>query len=470
MEKIVPSYDPKYDNISPLDSRYRRVEYLEYLSERAFIRYKANVEFVLAKILWKRGLCTLAELEEISEACRQVTAEEVYAEEDITRHDIRALVNCIQRRVKSDAAKSRVHMTATSFDVISSALAARDREVMLYLVLPALKKLEQILIQIAIREASTVQIGRTHGQHAVPITFGFMIAGYVSRLGRSILKLEQLTGELHAKFSGAVGSYNASSLILDDPEEFEREILAELGVKPAECATQIAPHEEIVRLLNELTLVAGIMDDMANDLRQLQRTEISEVGEEFAEGQVGSSTMPQKRNPVNLEKVCSIFKIVMPRILTAYLNIRSEHQRDLTGSAAERTNGEMFAYVMEMTNTLIKVLKNLRVDRNNLKRNLNLQNGLVLAEPLYIIMAFLGHPDAHEVVRKLTLLAQKEKLTLTEAMTFEEELLRPYIEKMSEYQKQLLSDPDMYIGKAKEKAINVALRWNEQFGFDIVTV
>jgi adenylosuccinate lyase len=361
-------------------------------------------------------------------------------------------------------------MTATSFDVISSALAARDREVMLYLVLPALKKLEQILIQIAIREASTVQIGRTHGQHAVPITFGFMIAGYVSRLGRSILKLEQLTGELHAKFSGAVGSYNASSLILDDPEEFEREILAELGVKPAECATQIAPHEEIVRLLNELTLVAGIMDDMANDLRQLQRTEISEVGEEFAEGQVGSSTMPQKRNPVNLEKVCSIFKIVMPRILTAYLNIRSEHQRDLTGSAAERTNGEMFAYVMEMTNTLIKVLKNLRVDRNNLKRNLNLQNGLVLAEPLYIIMAFLGHPDAHEVVRKLTLLAQKEKLTLTEAMTFEEELLRPYIEKMSEYQKQLLSDPDMYIGKAKEKAINVALRWNEQFGFDIVTV
>ncbi len=270
----------QFDSISPIDYRYWDKEVAQYLSENGFTRYKLLVALALVKVLHRRGICSEEVVGEVETACGQVTTMEVYEEEDRIRHDIRALVNCIRAKV-SDAAKPYIHMTATSYDIIDTANAARYKEVAEKALIPSLVKLEGVLIGITIREAETVQVGRTHGQHAVPITFGFALAGYVSRLGSCIETLKALVSELPGKFSGAVGAYNASSLFFDDPEGFEAEVLIEMGLAAAEHSTQIAPPEALTRLFCEITIAAGVLANLSDDMRNLQRTEIGEVGEEF---------------------------------------------------------------------------------------------------------------------------------------------------------------------------------------------
>jgi len=165
-------------------------------------------------------------------------------------------------------------------------------------------------------------------------------------------------------------------------------------------------------------------------MRNLQRTEIGEVGEEFEVDQVGSSIMPQKRNPINFENAKSCWKIVAPRIMTVFMDQISDHQRDLTNSASARTYGEIVAYSVATAKRLTRTMKKLTVDRGNLKRNLDMQKGLVAAEPLYLILAAQGHPNAHEKVRTLTLKAQREALTLSEVVAGDEEM-EGYVQKMT---------------------------------------
>lgn len=446
-----------FDSIAPIDYRYFDDEVAKYLSDSAYLSYKLQVELALVKALSKRGVCKKEVVTEVENAIKTVTPEEVVAEEDKVKHDIRAMVNVVRSKV-SDGAKPYVHMTATSYDIIDTANAARFRDVTKDVLVPALKELEQTLIAITEREAGTVQVGRTHGQHAVPITFGYSMAGYVSRLGQSILALEALQGELKGKFSGAVGAYNASSLFFDDPEAFEKDVLAEMGLEPVEHATQVTQPEPITRLIAEATITAGILANLADDMRHLQRTEIGEVGEEFEKSQVGSSTMPQKRNPINFENVKSLWKIIAPRMLTVFMDQISEHQRDLTNSASARTYGETVGYLVSMTKRLTKTLSKLSVDKKRVEQNLSMQKGLIAAEPLYLILASLGHPDAHEKVRELTLKAQADGKTLEEIAMSDSEL-KPFIERFTKVQKSILENPSSYTGVAENKAKTIAKDW-----------
>lgn len=452
----------RFDCLSALDYRYWDADVARYLSENAFTCYKLKVELALVKALQRRGLCSEAVVAEVAAACEQVTTEEVYEEEKRIHHDIRAMVNCIRRRV-SDEAKPFVHMTATSYDIVECANAARTRDVMSHVLLPSLVQLEKILIALALAEAETQQIGRTHGQHAVPITFGFAMAEYISRLGGCIQTLRSLTGELRGKFSGAVGAYNASSLFFDDPEEFEKDVLWDVALQPAEYSTQIVPPEPMTRLLCEVTITAGVLANLADDLRHLQRTEIGEVGEAFEADQVGSSTMPQKRNPINFENTKSCWKIVAPRIGTVFMDQISEHQRDLTNSASARTYGEVIAYVVSMTKRLTRTLGKLRVDRPNLRHNLALQQQLVMAEPLYLLLAAMGHPDAHEKVRLLTLQAHREDRALGE-LVFEDPELFGYLGKMTDHQRLTLRSIGLYTGRAAERTRVLAEQWKQRLG------
>jgi len=450
-----------FDSLSPLDYRYWREDVARYLSEEAFIGYKLLVESALVRVLCKRGICSESVAYEISVACDRVTAEEVYAEEDRIHYDIRALVNCIRRKV-SDPAKPYVHMTATSYDIIDTAHAIRMRDVMNNVVIPKLKRLEKVLIDITLREADTLQIGRTHGQHAVPITFGFAMAEYVSRLGGCIENLDFRVCGLEGKFSGAVGSYAAASLFFDDPEEVEAEIMWELDVSAAEYSTQIVPPEAMIRLFSELTTTAGVLANLADDMRNLQRTEIGEVGEPFDSDQVGSSTMPQKRNPITFENAKSLWTVILPRLMTVFMNQISDHQRDLTNSASSRTYGESIVYLVWIAERLAGAMEKLVIDKKNLNRNLAMQGDMILAEPLYLILASLGHPDAHEKVKQLTLSAQRDGATLTSA-AYEDPEMDPYLDRMTPYQKQIFLDPAFYVGIAPKRARAIAERWAQKF-------
>ncbi|MDD5148745.1 MAG: lyase family protein [Candidatus ainarchaeum sp.] len=455
-----------FDNINPLDYRYygrsaADFELLkQFLSENARIKYQAKVEAALVKVLAKKGICTSKIAEEVEKAALAVTAEEVYAEEDKIRHDVRALANCIREKV-SEEARPFVHFSATSYDIVDTASAVRFKDAVEKALLPALFDLEKTIMKIALREKETVQIGRTHGQHAEPITFGFAMASYVSRLGSRIKAIESAKNNLPGKFSGAVGAYNASSLFFEDPLEFEKEIMQELGLNASISSTQIVEPEPLVDLVHAVVSCFGVLANFSDDMRNLQRSEIAEVGEAFEAKQVGSSTMPQKRNPINFENVKSFWKQYMPRMNTVYMDQISEHQRDLTNSASQRFLPEIIAALFLSSKRLEKVVSKMSVDTENMAANFEKSRGMIVAEPLYILLAFYGHPDAHEEVRKLTLKAQAEKKPMQELIPHEKSLV-PYLKKFSKKQLEIIENPEKYTGFAVQKTEKIIAHWKKE--------
>jgi len=454
-----------FDTLSPLDFRYygrskQAFGALQpYLSETAFVRYLAKVEAALAKVLAKQGICTEKIAKEIEKASQRVTAEEVYAEEDRIKHNIRALANAIRSKV-SDEAKPYVHFTATSHDIICSADAARFKDFTNAVLVPLLIQLEKTLILSARREKSTPQIGRTHGQHAEPITFGFAIAHYVSRLGKRILEIKETGNNLRGKLAGAVGAYNASSLLIKEPELFEQEVLAQLGIKPSPISTQVVEAEYLTDYCHAIVSCFGVLANLADDMRHLQRSEIQEVAEAFGEKQVGSSTMPHKRNPINFENVKSMWKTFMPRMTSVYLDQICEHQRDLTNSASSRFVPELLAGLYLATLRMDKVMSKLVVDKAALKKNFEQNKEMIAAEPAYILLAAHQHPDAHEAIRELTLKAQSSGKPLTK-LILEDKKLAPYLKKFTKQQLGLLRNPELYIGKSEQKTESVCKDWEE---------
>ncbi|HVV66502.1 MAG TPA: adenylosuccinate lyase [Candidatus Saccharimonadales bacterium] len=456
-----PGEPRNFDAIDPLDSRYYDPEVARYLSERSRIAYQAHVEAALARTLADFGVCDKAIAEQIVAAAGKITAEAAYEEEKITRHDIKAVVNCIKRDLPA-AAQPYVHFGATSYDIISTATALQLRTATRELVLPRLGELQKTLLELTKKYAHTVQIGRTHGQHAVPITFGFAMAGYASRLGESMEAVRDLSGGLRGKFSGAVGASNALSLFVSDPVKFEKTLLGYLDLEPAPYSTQIVPAENIVRLLDELAITAGIMANLAHDMRHLQRTEIAEVRERFEKGQTGSSTMAHKRNPWNFENVISMSKQVTAQMVNANLNISSEHQRDLTDSASSRFYPVVLASVAAMAQRLNRVMGKLEVDEANMKRNLKLTGGAIAAEPLYLLLEKYGHTTAHEASKTVAHRALDNGQSLYEAAQADE-ALQPYLKKFTPEELKIIENPEEhYTGLAAEKALAVHTLWNKK--------
>ena len=452
----MPNID-SFDAISPLDYRYADKALQEFLSENARVRYEARVEAALARVLARRGVCTKEIADEIAKAAETINAQEVYAEEAITKHDIRALVNCIRNKV-SEKAKPYAHFSATSYDIVDTANALRYKDAVKEVLIPNLNALEKTLIELALAYKNSLQMGRTHGQHAEPITFGFALSYYVSRLGKRIKTIENSANELAGKFSGAVGAYNASSLLVSDPLQFEKEIMDELQLKVSEASTQIAEPEPIADLIHALISCFSVLANLADDMRNLQRSEIAEVGEAFEAKQVGSSTMPHKRNPINFENVKSLYKQFMPRIITVYLDQISEHQRDLTNSASQRFTGEIIAGLNEAVKRLNRTCGKLAIDSSRMIENFNKSKEMIVAEPLYILLAFYGHPDAHEHVKKLTLDAGKNGKKLNE-LALEDASLQSYLKKFTEQQKEIIENPEKYIGIAAEKTEKICNHW-----------
>src|SRR5882672_6928330 len=384
----------RFDTVSPLDSRfyggdpalYKALH--PYLSAAAAIKYMARVEGALALALADVGITDKTTANAIASAADQVTAQEAR-----TRHDVRALVNVIRAQVP-DQAKRFVHLGATSYDIVDTANALRYRECIDRVVVPTMAVLIAKCISIAEAEADTGQIGRTHGRHAEPVTFGFAMAEYVSRLGDRLEQLRLSARRLPGKLSGAVGAYNALALLAADPRALERRFLASLSLHPAPVSTQIVPPEGWTDLAHACVSALGVMANLADDMRQLQRSEIGEVAESFAAEQVGSSTMPHKRNPVSFENVKSLWKAIAPRMLTTYMDQISEHQRDLTNSASQRFLGEILAATTYAAGRLASSLDGMRVDRDRLKANLAMSRGAIAAEPLYVLLAKYGHTDA----------------------------------------------------------------------------
>ena len=463
-----------FENLSCIDHRYSLSEAAvfeglsRYISEQASVRSCAKCEAALVKAhLAIRGELTDELSAALDKVAENIDPEEVYKEEEKTQHNIRALVNVMKTKVP-EAVAPLVHLGATSVDILDTALSVRMRDVTQNVVLPELKELEKALCAIAERECETPQVGRTHGQHAVPITFGWSIAEFVSRLGKSILRIEELSKQLKGKLAGPVGAYNGPSMIVRDPEDLEKRYLAYLGLEPSEYSNQLVEPEYLLRLLLECNVAFGIIANLADDLRNLQRSEIGEVFEYFSATQVGSSTMPQKRNPWNSEHVKSLWKAMAPRVMTFYMDQISEHQRDLTNSASQRFIADYVSGFTMAVARMKKVVSGLQADKEAMARTLAAAGGKVkggvLAEPAYILLGEAGVNDGHEVIRKITLEAEKTGKSFFEVLKTHTEA---YAKITAQLEKLGVADaatffenPARYRGLAAEKSKRLAQKYS----------
>lgn len=465
-----------FDTASPLDARYYLADrdffnrLRPYVSEGAQVKYLAQVEAALAQVLADYNVCPRAAADEITRAAEEITPEEVYEEEARIQHNIRALVNCIRNRV-GPAARPYVHLFATSADVMDSARALCLREVTRDVVLPMLIDLTRKVIKLARDNAPTRQMGRTHGQHAVPITFGFAMALYVSRLGQRAEAIARAAGNLRGKFAGAVGAYNALALLRPQaPEELEAALMQKLGLAVPEISSQVVQPEYVADYVYALASCWGVLANLADDGRHLQRSEIREIRDrkesDVSSRVVGSSTMPHKVNPKDFENVKSLWKAYVPRLLTVLMDQISEHQRDLTNSASMRFVTEFVTAFAYGVHRLSGTLDGIEPDAARMREVLEGGKDPVAAEPLYILLSLAGHPDAHEAARVLARKARSAGITLTQAIRDEREL-QPYLERLTPEQRAVLDDPANYLGASAQRTVALCDDWErrlEQLG------
>ncbi len=457
-----------FDAISPIDFRYfggdekLKKQAEKFLTETAMKKYMAKVEAILVKKLAEEKVIEKEIAEEIEKACNNLSLQKIFEEDKKTMHERRALVNAIRDKV-SIKAKPFVHFTLTSNDVLDTANALRYKEFTEQVLMPSLIELEKTLIKLALQEKNTIQIGRTHGQHALPITFGSYLSSFVSRLGNRIKKINQASTELRGKISGAVGNYNALNLFVENPIQFEKELLQELGLQQAQTSSQIVEEEFLLDYLHALTSTLGVIANLADDLRHLQRTEIAELNEKFEEKQVGSSTMPHKRNPLTFENLKGIWKEFVPRMTTAYFDQISEHQRDLTNSTTKRFVPETIFITFYASETLRQALEKIELNKSQMKKNFQLNKNIILSEALQLLLSFHGFENAHQTISELTNQAVKENKSLTELVQQKPEL-KKYLNKFTVEQKQVLENPETYLGKAVEKTETVCEFWKKELG------
>ncbi|NJF24887.1 adenylosuccinate lyase [Thermococcus sp. Bubb.Bath] len=436
--------------VHPIDYRYGSEEMRRIWDEENKLQKLLDVEAALARAHAKVGNIPKQSARVISEKAntKWVKLERVKEIEAEIHHDIMAVVKALSE-VCGEHGKY-VHLGATSNDIIDTANALLIRE-SLAIVERDLKELRSVLKKLAKEHKYTVCIGRTHGQHAVPTTYGMKFAIWLDEVQRHIDRLNQLKERvLVGQMSGAVGtmaSFGEKGL------EIQKLVMEDLGLKPVRISNQIIQRDVYAELMMVLALIASTLDKVALEIRNLQRTEILEVSEPFGKKQVGSSTMPHKRNPIGSEKVSGLARVLYSNVVPALLNNPLWHERDLTNSSVERVIlPESFVLLDEMLKTTIKVLSGLEFFPENIKRNLYLTNNLIIAEPLMLKLTEkgMGRQEAHELVRQLAMKAFYEKGDLLEVVRKSEEAMKYLSEDDLESLK-----PENYIGLAPQIVDNV---------------
>ena len=359
------------------------------------------------------------------------------------RHDVMAMVRALGE--VCGASGAYVHLGATSSDILDTATALQLKEA-LGLIEKKLNDFEAILMNGTDRYKKTIMMGRTHGQHALPITFGLKFAVWMRETARHIQRLHECSKRvLVGKMSGAVGTQAGLGPHAMEVQEL---VMKRLSVKLVEVSTQIVQRDRFAELICLLAVLASTLDKIATEIRQLQRTEIGEAFEFFErKTQVGSSTMPHKRNPETCEKVCGLAKIMRSLSIPALENIPMWHERDLTQSSAERfLIPEACILIDYMLVLMANVLTNLQVDEERMLRNMELTQGRMMSEAVMLALTRkgMGRQKAHELVRKLAMKSDVEK-RLFKTVLLEDNAVR---DRLSEKEINTVLDPRNYLGTA----------------------
>ena len=437
--------------VHPIDYRYGSSDMRRVFEPETKIRLMARFEAALAKVQARHGLIPREAALGIEKAAEEVTYEEVREEERVTKHETMALVKVLAR--KAEPYGGYVHLGVTSNDVLDTAMALQIKMAG-ELIVERSASLLEVIIRRGEEAKGLVTLGRTHGVVADPIPLSLKFALWSYLVRRSLERFIRAVGDACVgKVSGAVGTMAALvELGVTDPKALQYDVLLELGIKPAEITTQVVPRDRLALLITCMSLFSSSLDTIANEIRNLHRTEIGEIQEYFEEStQVGSSTMPHKRNPIKSEKVCGLAKVMRSLSVAALENIVLEHERDLTNSSAERCLlPEAFLLLEEQLITLTSVIKNLKIVKERIEENLKRYGELALSERLMIALVRkgMGRQTAHETVRRISMRSYSTGKGIFE-LAMEDKSVRKLL---TQEELRYLADPYSYVGIGEELA------------------
>ncbi|MFC2050145.1 adenylosuccinate lyase [Chloroflexota bacterium] len=342
----------------------------------------------------------------------------------VTHHDVTAFLQAVSESLGEES--RFIHLGLTSSDVIDTALSLQLKEAS-RLLAKDVAELTTVLEDKAIEHKHTIMIGRTHGVHAEPITFGLKLALWAQEMKRNAARLAEAEKIISVgKISGAVGTYATV------PPEVEEKACIKLGLAPAPISSQIIQRDRHAQFITTLAIIASSLEKFATEIRGLQRTEVLEAEEPFAAGQTGSSAMPHKRNPELCERVCGLARLVRGYALTSMENIALWHERDISHSSTERVIFPDGCLVLDyILSIFTSVMKGLKVYPENMRRNLELTQGLVFSQRVLIslIDKGLSRQKAYELVQRNAMKAWKQKISFLDLLMADTEAMAHLSEK-----------------------------------------
>lgn len=439
--------------ILPIDSgRYGTKEMIDVFSEQKKVNYQLEIEGAAAVSQSEIGLIPKTVGKKILSAATsgKITVKRIKELEAKSDHDTAALVESLSEKCSKDA-RPWIHYGLTSNDLVDTSNSMQMRDA-LKIIEPKVANMASILAKKAIQYSKIPAVGRTHGQHASIISFGLKFANWASEMAKHIERIEQLKERiLICKTMGVVGT---GSLMGAKSLEVQRRVAKRLDLYPAEVTTQIVPRERYAEYIFEIALIGATLEKIAVEIRNLQRTEIAEVAEQFKKGQMGSSAVPVKRNPIKSERVSSFSKMLRSQIGITFENIPLWHERDLSNSANERFVIPTASILAdEMLETMTKIVSNLMVDEKRIVENLYITKGQIFAEFVLEALIKKGVPRfvAYRDVQRVAFEAKDKGIQYIDAIKND----KAFSSKLTDKEIDAIFSPEKHLGASSAIISNV---------------
>ena len=405
-------------SILPIDTgRYGTKEMLDIFREQKKIDYQLEIEAATALSQSEIGLISKSVAKDIARVAKsgKITAKRIKQLEAKSDHDTAALVESLAEKCKKQS-RPWIHYGLTSNDLVDTSNSMQMRDA-INIIQPKVSKLSILLAKNALKYKNVPAVGRTHGQHASIISFGLKFANWAAEMSTHLERLDEIKKRiLICKTLGVVGT---GSLMGKNAIKVQDRVAKKLSLYPAKVTTQIIPRERYAEYIFQLSLLGATLEKISIEIRNLQRTEIREVSEHFKKGQMGSSAVPTKRNPIKSERISSLSKLLRSQINISFENIPLWHERDLSNSANERFILPMSSILLdEMIETMLKIIGNLQVDTKRVKENLHITKGQIFAEFVLEALIKKGIPrfKAYRDVQRVAFDAHKKGINYIDAI------------------------------------------------------
>jgi len=390
--------------------RYSRAEMKKVWSEESKFDKWLKVEIAVCEAWAELGNIPWQAVKKIRQANYNLGRVQEFLK--ITHHDMTAFLRSVAESLGEEA--RFIHFGLTSYDVVDTALSLQLVEAVELLEKDIIALL-QVLEERAVEHKYTIMMGRTHGVHAEPITFGLKLALWVEEMRRNLKRLREAKEVVaYGKISGAVGTYATV------PPEVEERACAKLGLKPAPVSSQILQRDRHAQFVTTLALIASSLEKFATEIRGLQRTEVLEVEEPFEPGQTGSSAMPHKRNPELCERICGLARLIRGHALTSMENVSLWHERDISHSSTERIILPDSCLALDyILNLFTFIMKGLQIYPQRMKENLEITQGLIFSQRvmLALIEKGISRQEAYEIVQEKAMKAWRERIGFKELLS-----------------------------------------------------